>query len=126
MFIRSFRYNRKEEREIEELWDLMIGGHAKNTQNDNIKNKLLNLVTNLASIGIAFVGMCFIIWLFNTSVGTSNVAVFLTFLVSLIMFPIIANVILRHTIKRIWLRLLLSVAIAFVIGLLMGLISIAL
>ncbi len=126
-FSEHIRYNRKEDREIEELWDMMICGHARDRESDSIKNKFLNFVTNIVSIVVAVLGMVFLIMcvvgLFNISAGTSNFAVFLTFFISLIIFPIIANVILRYTVRRVWLRLLLSVAIAFVIGLLLGLIS---
>lgn len=116
------RFKRNIDRDIEDMWDLMICGHAKSVHHVSAKVKFLNFVINIVGIFLAFVGMGII------SIGSEqNITQhILILLAGITVLPIIVNSILQATIKIIWLNVLLCLISSFVIGLILGAIVAAL
>lgn len=110
------RFKRNIDKDIENLWDLMICGHAKSAHPVSGKVKFLYFVINIVGIALAFLGMGII--------GVEN-HILILFAVALIL-PIIVNSVLQATIKFIWLNVLLCLISSFVIGLILGAIGTAL
>lgn len=121
------RYRRHEDQDIEEIWDQMINGHARDVHKVSGKEKFLNFVLNVVGIVLSFIGLYLILksgFKSSGNVSQDNI-LFLCFFAAIVVFPIMINTILRCVVKRIWLRILLSIVICFVLGLLLGVIGLA-
>lgn len=118
-FTKHIRYKRNEDSEIEEIWDLMICGHAKGLNPAGSGKRLLGLVLDLASIGLAFLGLCVI------GFGTDSATLLLAFAAVMVVFPIMINCILRAAVKWMWLAVILGFVAAFLIGIVLACIGLA-
>lgn len=123
MFIKDFfdnhiRFKRNIDNDIEEIWDLMICGHANSSHPVSGAKKLLYFFINIAGIVLAFLGMM------ATATVTGPEVLILFALVAIL--PVIVNSILQATVKITWLSIILCLVSSFVLGLLIGLIGRAL
>jgi hypothetical protein len=123
ILIRTFiteriRYNRNIDKNYEDYWNIMIGGNAVQVEQDP-KKKFTNFIFNIVSIFLAFIGLGTI------GFGTDNMGVFLGFFAAIIILPMISNAIFLNVIKITWLKFVLCFGVAFVLGLILGLIALA-
>lgn len=125
MFIRDFinnhiRFKRNVDEDIEDIWDLMIGGHAKAAQSVSAKRKLFNFIIDIIGIGLAMTGIMVI------GLSGDDGGVLMILLASMIFLPIIVCSVLQSAIKYVWLSTLLCLVLSFVIGIILGAIGTAL
>ncbi len=117
-FNEHIRFKRNIDRDIEDMWDLMICGHAKSAHPVSAKVKFLNFIINIIGIVLAFVGMSIF--------GFFDDERILILLAVMVIMPIIVNSILQAVIKITWLNILLCLVSSFVIGVILGAIGTAL
>ncbi len=120
MFIKDFfnnhiRFKRNIDSDIEEIWDLMICGHAKYSHPVSGAKKLLYFVIDLVGIVLAFLGVL-------ATVGDAGPEILILFALVAVL-PVIVNSILQATVKITWLNIILCLVSSFVLGLLLGLIG---
>ncbi len=111
---RHIRYKRNIDKEVEEIWDLMIDGHAMNMHPLTLKERLINIVYNVVSFFICYI--TFFITRLNRTLSNPIPLIFM------ILLPIISNIIVRNVVKRTWLRIVIMLGIAALLGVLISLI----